>query len=212
MPESGQYKRAPRVFSSEMAGILAAALWPIADEPSDPGFQLSVEVGRVFPHYVRILPGVEVKIVHRGFLACPNDWNVEAHGESSFEIDPASYLVRLACEVSDQEARTANFGNDLVVHFVEVMVLLVHPPRFISTVFDGLVESVDVRLLGRVVEPHCDECLSRIDGGLLQFFVFRPALWSEREERFLGHSEQVHVGHHLEKELGLSYVGALREC
>jgi hypothetical protein len=78
---------------------------------------------------MRVLPRVEVKVLHRRFFARPDDRNIEAHRKAGFEVDAASNTSRFACKVGHQKPRTADFGDDFVVYFIEVVVLLVNTPR-----------------------------------------------------------------------------------
>ncbi len=52
-----------------------------------------------------------------------------AQGESGLEVNATTDLARLACEVGHQEARAADFGDYLIVHLAQVVVMLVYSPE-----------------------------------------------------------------------------------
>jgi hypothetical protein len=80
-----------------------ALLGTLSDESANSGFELLVEVSRVYPDDVWELARVEVKIPHRCVLARPNDRYVEAHCETSLEVDATAHFLWLTCEISDQK-------------------------------------------------------------------------------------------------------------
>jgi hypothetical protein len=90
------------------------------------------------PDDVWELASVEVKVLHRRVLARPNNRYVEAHCETSLEIHATAHLIGFACEIGHQEARPTNLSNNLVVHFVQVVMLLVYAPWFVSRVRKSL--------------------------------------------------------------------------
>jgi hypothetical protein len=115
-----------------LAIVSPALLGTLSDESAYSGFELVVEVFRVCPDDVWELARVEVKVLHRRALARPNNRYVEAHCETGLEVHATAHLLGLACEISYQEARATNLSNNLVVHFVQVVMLLVYAPWFVS--------------------------------------------------------------------------------
>ena len=73
---------------------------------------------------MRVLSRVEVKVLYRRFFTRPNDRDVDAHRKASLEVHPASNPSRFARKVGHEKARTADFGDNFVVNFIEVVVLL----------------------------------------------------------------------------------------
>ena len=61
-----------------------------------------------------VLPRVKMHLINFVFPASPDDGQTEAKRKTRFEVDARS----LAGEVSDDEGRASDFGDDLVVDFV----------------------------------------------------------------------------------------------
>ena len=71
---------------------------------------------------MRVLPRVEVKVLHRRFFTRPDDRDVQAHRKAGLKVDAASNTSGFARKVGYQKTRTADFGDDFVVNFIEVVV------------------------------------------------------------------------------------------
>jgi hypothetical protein len=88
---------------------------------------------------MRVLPRVEVKVFYRRFFTRPDDRDVQAHCKAGLEVHATSNTFRFARKVGYEKTRTADFGDDCVVNFIEVVVLLVNTPRVVAAVVDRLV-------------------------------------------------------------------------
>lgn len=80
--------------------------------------------------------------------------NGQPHRKTSFEVDPAT----MTCEVNYDEAASFYISQDPV----EDVVVVGWGPgsnRAITTVFEGLLESVLPCAIHLIIEPHSHECL-----------------------------------------------------
>ena len=62
-----------------------------------------------------------------------NYWNIEPLCESCLVIDTPTCTSFPVCEICNNETRTPNFGDDLIIYFVD-MLLLIYSNGYVSCI------------------------------------------------------------------------------
>ena len=146
--------------------VWCVALLVLHDSCPDLVFEVLAEHFEFFvgPVDVRVLSGIEVEFLEHVFSARVDYGDIESECKTCFEVYASACAVISVSHVGDQEARLADFCNDLIIYFAEV-VFPVGSIWFESSRLYSGGNSVIVNRVHFLVEPHRDKCLSRIDGG-----------------------------------------------